>query len=108
MKGDKAMRNLEGRLQRIEKEVNTENEMTEEDLLLVLSVLPEDFRMAIINEMRAIIEKDPGRGHNVQPVWHSKTKKPSGLHGENLQKILETMPCEEWKEALIRKVNERG
>lgn len=102
------MRNFEGRVRKIEKEVIPESELTEEDLLLVLSVLPEDFRNAVIKEMRAIIERDPDRGNNLQPAWHGQTKKPSGLHGKNLQNILKTMPCEEWKEALIRKVNERG
>jgi len=102
------MRNLEGRLQRIEKEVNTVNELTEEDLLLVLSALPEDFRKAVIQELRARIEKEPSGERDPYPTWHGVTNKPSGLHGKNLQEMLEIMPCEEWKEALIRKVNERG
>ena len=101
------MRNFEGRLRNIEKEVIKENELTEEDLLLVLSVLPEDFRNAVIKEMRAIIEKKHGGENNIQPAKNGITKKPSGLHGKNLQDMLEMMPCEEWKEALIRKVNER-
>lgn len=101
------MRNFERRVRNIEKEVKMENELTEEDLLLVLSVLPEDFRKAVIKEMRARIEKKHAGENDTQPVWHGKTKKPSGLYGENLQKMLEIMPCEEWKEALLRKINER-
>jgi hypothetical protein len=102
------MRNLEGRLQRIEKEVNTENELTEEALELVLSVLPQDFREAVIKELRARIEKKPAGERDWQPTKHGITKQRSGLSGKNLQSMLEIMPCEEWKEALIRKVNERG
>ena len=102
------MRNFEGRLRNIEKEVNTENELTEEDLLLVLSVLPEDFRKAVIEELRARIEKKPTEERDLQPTWCGITKRPSDLHGENLQDMLETMPTEESKEALKRKINERG
>ena len=102
------MRNLEGRLQRIEKVVKTESELTCEDFELVLSVLPKDFREAVIKELRAIIKEKPAGENDRQPTWRCETKQQSGLHGKNLQAMLDIMPTEESKEALIKKIKARG
>lgn len=96
------MKTLEKRIQRIEDALYQDEDLTEGDLTLLLSVLPDDFAESVKDELRRrVLEDDPEIEIKRQEFRKMSRK-------NKLRKIIDEIPFEESREILIREYKLRG
>ena len=83
------------RVKRIEGLVNEEEELSIEDIDLILSVLPTELADAVMKDLSERAErefKDVDDQQLAKLAGIGKPKSPSGLHGKTLELVLDDLP----------------